>query len=143
MSRAGSRGTIALGPLRGYWRVALVGVLLAGTYGFHGSYGSTGLGPLRVAFTLLFMGFGPGLSMIGLLRLDDLVLDISLALALSIGLEMVMATGMVMVNHWEPNDEVLAMAALAAIGAAVQVAQVTRLRQRASSASTEPSNQEQ
>ncbi|HLI55903.1 MAG TPA: hypothetical protein VKY26_02605 [Actinomycetota bacterium] len=142
MSRAGRRGTAVLGPLGGYWRVVLVAVLIAGTFLFRGSYGSTGAGPLRIAFTLLFMGFGPGMAVMGLLRLDDLVLEISLALALSLGLEMVLATGMIMVKHWVPNDELLAMVLLTVVGAAFQAVQVAKLRQRAGSSRAEPAKRE-
>ncbi|MGH2719455.1 MAG: hypothetical protein ACRDJU_12880 [Actinomycetota bacterium] len=132
-TRAGTRRTAVLGPLGGYWRPALVLLLLAGTYLFSGSYGTAGLGPARIAFTLLFMGFGPGLALLGILRLDDLVLEISLAVALSIAIEMVMATGMVMVNHWAPDDEVATMALLTLIGAGAQIVQVARLKRRAGS----------
>lgn len=133
-TRAGTRRTAVLGPVGGYWRVVLVLLLLGGTYLFRGSEGTSGFGSARIGFTLLFMGFGPGLAVMGMLRLDDLVLEISLAVALSIALEMVMATGMVMVNRWSPNTELAAMAVLAVIGAAVQIVQVTRVKRRTGSA---------
>jgi peptidoglycan/LPS O-acetylase OafA/YrhL len=135
--RGTGHGTAALGPLGGFWRLAIVVALVAGTLALHGSSGSTGLGPLRATFTLLFLGFGPGLALMGIVRLDDLVLEISLAVALSLALDTIVATGMTMLHHWVPTDEVLGLAVLSLAGVAVQGPQVFKLRHRLHQARSE------
>lgn len=128
--RVPARGRAPLGPLGGYWRVAALGALLAGTFVFRGASGSAGLGPVRAAFTLAFLGIGPGLAIVGILRLDDLVAEFSLALAVSLSLDTLLATGMTLFGAWAPATGVLVMAAITVGGALIQVNQLRQLKHR-------------
>lgn len=128
--RASKRSPAPLGPMGGYWRVVIAGVLLAGTVVLHGASGTSGEGAARTAFTLAFLGFGPGLAIMGILRLDDRVLEIAIALALSLSLETLLATGMTMLHRWDPTGGLVAMGGLTVVAGAVQVVLVRRVKRR-------------
>jgi hypothetical protein len=127
---APKRGSAALGPLGGYWRVVIAAVLLVGAFAFSGASGRAELGPVRAAFTLAFMGFGPGLAIMGILRLDDPVLDISIALALSLSLDTILATAMTLLHQWKPSRGLAIIAAVTVVAGLVQINQVRKVKQR-------------
>jgi len=118
-----------LGPLGGYWRIVLVGVLLVATVVLH-AIGGESLAAVRGGVTLAFMAAGPGLAIMGLLRLDDLLLELSLALALSLVIETILAMAMLLLRHWIPSDGLMAVEVLAGLGVLLQVNQVSKLKQR-------------
>jgi uncharacterized membrane protein len=93
---------------------------------------------VRATFTLAFFGFAPGLAIMGILRLDDLVLEISLALAVSLSLDTVLATRMTLFNGWHTGNGVLVMAAVTVAGALVQVNQVRQLKHRPATPTRRP-----
>ncbi|MFN2591406.1 MAG: hypothetical protein ABR532_01030 [Candidatus Dormibacteria bacterium] len=119
-----------LGPLGGYWRVAIIGVLLVPTVALSALSDVPSLDAARAAVTLLFMAAGPGMALMGLLRLDDLLLEFSLALALSLVVETMIAMAMLLLKHWVPSVGLIALEIVTAIGAIVQVNQVNVLKQR-------------
>lgn len=127
MSTSHRAGT-GLGPLGGYWRPVVVAVLVAGALAFHKATAGTGLGYMRGTFTLLLLGFGPGLAVMGVLRMDDLVLEFSLVLALSIAIDTLLAMGMILLHHWSPSNGLLLIMAFSMLGCLVQASQVGRLR---------------
>ena len=118
------------GPLAGYWRIVVIGVLLGGTILFSQVPGGSPFGPVRAAFTLSFLAVAPGLAVMGLLRLDDLLLELSLAVAVSLALETIVAMAMLVLEDWVPSTGLALLAALAAIGAIVQAGQVQKLKTR-------------
>jgi len=118
------------GPLGGYWRIVVIGVLLVGTILFGQVPGGSAFGTVRAAFTLGFLGIAPGLGVMGLFRLDDLLLELSLAVALSLALETIVAMAMLLIGDWVPSTGLALVAALTAIGAIVQAGQVQQLKTR-------------
>ena len=120
---------LRLGPAGGYWRVVVIAVLLGATLALH-AQGSHTLDAIRGGVTLAFMAAGPGMAIMGLLRLDDLLLELSLALALSLALETIIAMAMLILKHWIPSDGLLTVEVLTAIGALAQVVQVQKLKRR-------------
>ena len=127
-----SPGPLArLGPLGGYWRIAVIGVLVVPTFLLSAASDVPSLGPVRAAVTLAFMAAGPGMALMGLLRLDDLLLELSLALALSLVLETIVALAMLLLKRWVPSAGLIVLEVVAVIGALAQANQVTRLKQRA------------
>lgn len=124
------RASAGLGPLGGYWRPGIVAVLVAGAFVFHGAATASGLGIVRGTFTLLLMGFGPGLAIMGVLRVDDLVLELSLALALSLAIDTLLAMAMILLHHWTPTSGLFMVMALSALGCLVQASQVRHLKAR-------------
>jgi hypothetical protein len=121
-----------LGPIGGYWRVAVIGVLLAATAALQALSSSGSLDAVRGGVTLLFMAAGPGMAIMGLLRLDDLLLELSLALALSLVLETIIAMAMLILKHWVPTDGLIVVEVLTAIGALGQIYQIRKLKHRTS-----------
>lgn len=122
--------SLRLGPFGGYWRVAIIGVLLAGTVVLHGIHGGKVVSGVSAGVTLAFLAAGPGLALMGLLRLDDLVLEISLAVALSLAVETILAMVMLLLRHWVPGNALAAVGLVAAAGAAAQANQVAKLKRR-------------
>ena len=104
------------GPLGGYWRIAVIAVLLVPTFALSAVSDVPSLDTIRAAVTLAFMAAGPGMALMGLLRLDDLLLELSLALALSLVLETIVAMAMLEVVD--------------VIGVLAQANQVSKLKQR-------------
>ena len=121
----------SLGPLGGYWRIAVIGVLLVPTFALSAVSDVHSLDAVRAAVTLAFMAMGPGMALMGLLRLDDLLLELSLALAVSLALDTIIAMALLLLNHWVPSHGLIVLEALAGIGALAQANQVTRLKRRA------------
>jgi hypothetical protein len=118
-----------LGPLGGYWRIAVIGALLLPTFAFSAVSDVPSLDPVRATVTLAFMAAGPGMALMGLLRLDDLLLELSLALALSLVLETIIAMAMLLLKHWVPAAGLVVLEVVAVIGVLAQANQVTRLKQ--------------
>ena len=120
----------SLGPLGGYWRIVVIGVLLVPTFALGAVSDVPSLDTIRAVVTLVFMAAGPGMALMGLLRLDDLLIELSLALALSLALETIIAMAMLLLKHWAPSGGLVVLEVVAVIGALAQANQVTRLKQR-------------
>jgi hypothetical protein len=121
---------LPLGPLGGYWRVAVIGVLLVATVMLHALPGVPSLDAIRAGVTLAFMAAGPGMAFMGLLRLDDLLLELSLALALSLVAETIIAMALLLLKHWVPSHGLIVLEVLTAIGALAQANQIYQLKRR-------------
>jgi hypothetical protein len=123
-------GPLPLGPLGGYWRVVVIGGLLVATVMLHAVSGVPRLDAIRAGVTLAFMAAGPGMAFMGLLRLDDLLLELSLALALSLVVETIIAMALLLLKHWVPSHGLIVLEVLTAIGALAQTRQIYKLKQR-------------
>jgi hypothetical protein len=121
---------VVLGPLGGYWRLAVIGGLLVATLALQALSGVGSLDAIRSGVTLAFMAAAPGMALMGLLRLDDLLLELSLALALSLVLETIIAMALLLLKHWVPSHGLIVLEVVAAIGALAQANQVTKLKAR-------------
>jgi hypothetical protein len=121
---------VVLGPLGGYWRVAVIGGLLVATLVLQAVSPVQGLDAIRAGVTLAFMAAAPGMALMGLLRLDDLLLELSLALALSLVLETIIAMALLLFRHWVPSHGLILLEVLAGAGALAQANQVTKLKRR-------------
>ena len=119
-----------VGPLGGYWRIAVIGVLLVPTFALSAVSDIHSLDAIRAGATLAFMAMGPGMALMGLLRLDDLLLELSLALALSLVLETIIAMALLLFRHWVPSHGLIVLEVLAGVGALAQANQVTKLKRR-------------
>jgi hypothetical protein len=121
---------VVLGPLGGYWRLAVIGGLLVATVVLQTLTSVGSLDAIRASVTLAFMAAAPGMALMGLLRLDDLLLELSLALALSLVLETIIAMALLLLRHWVPSHGLIVLEVVTAIGALAQANQVTKLKQR-------------
>ena len=122
---------VVLGPLGGYWRVAVIGGLLVATLALQALSPVPSLDAIRAGVTLAFMAAAPGMALMGLLRLDDLLLELSLALALSLVLETIIAMALLLFRHWVPSHGLMVLEVFAGLGALAQANQVTKLKRRA------------
>jgi len=108
----------------------VIGVLLVPTFALSAVSDVHSLDAIRAAATLAFMAMGPGMAVMGLLRLDDLLLELSLALALSLVLETIIAMAMLLLNRWVPSAGLAVLEVVAVIGVLAQANQVSKLKQR-------------
>jgi hypothetical protein len=77
--------------------------------------------PLRVVLVLVFLLVAPGLAYVPLLGLRDPVLELVLAVGVSIAFETLLVTGQVYAGLWSPTGSLVLVAVLAACGAAAQL----------------------
>lgn len=82
-------------------------------------------GAPRAIAALLFLLIGPGLACVRLLRLDDPLTELALAVAVSLALETIVATALLATGYWSAGA---ALAALVAITLAAVAAGFARAR---------------
>ena len=87
--------------------------------------------PVRVAVTFVFFLICPGAAFVRLLRLDDLLTDLTLSVALSIVLGTLVAEALVYLQAWSTERGLLALIGLCLTGVALQVIQAFRRRPQA------------
>jgi len=59
--------------------------------------------PLRPALVIWFVAICPGMAIVRLLRLDSLLVEVTLAIALSLALAGLIASALVYAGLWSPN----------------------------------------
>lgn len=75
----------------------------------------------RVAIVFWFMLVCPGMAFVRLLHLRGLLMELTLAIGLSIALDTIVAEGMVLAKRWSPEGGLVALAVLCAVGAVIQI----------------------
>jgi hypothetical protein len=80
--------------------------------------------PLQPAIVFWFLLVCPGMAVTRLLRIKDGVAEMTIAVALSIALDAIVAEAMVLTAKWSPNWGLAVLAGLSIAGAAVQIAAV-------------------
>jgi hypothetical protein len=76
---------------------------------------------VRVIALLLFMIFGPGLALVGLLRLTDVWRELSLVIGVSLALDLVVVTALVYGGNRSSGTALSVLIGIAVIGAVGQV----------------------
>lgn len=82
-------------------------------------------GAPRAIVALPFLLIGPGLAWVRLLRLDDPMTELALAVTVNLALEAIVATALLVTGLWSPG---LALAMMVAITLAASAAGFARLR---------------
>jgi hypothetical protein len=72
-----------------------------------------------VAFWFLLIC--PGMAFVRLLHIEEFVAEFTLAIALSIALNTIVAESMVLAGAWSPNGGLIALAGLSILGAVFQI----------------------
>lgn len=75
---------------------------------------------LRVPLVLGFLLIGPGMAFVPLLDLGDPVAELTVALGVSLALDVAVAMAMLYAGAWSPIAGLLVLAAIALTGAALQ-----------------------
>lgn len=87
----------------------------------------TGSGsPFRVVSGFVFLLVGPGMAWVPLLRIRDALIELTLGIALSIGLGVTVGQAMVYFRIWSPEWGLLALVCLSAVGIDLQLVQAYR-----------------
>ena len=87
--------------------------------------------PLRPAIVLWFFLICPGMAFVRLLGIKEHVTELTIAVALSIALDIIVSETMVLINMWSPGRALLTLVSVSIFGAALQL---TRLPPRRSAA---------
>jgi hypothetical protein len=90
--------------------------------------------PFRPLAVLIFLGFGPGLSLVGLFGISDLTQRLVLGMGTSIALDTLVAGVGLYVGLWSPSGIFFILVALTLLGAGLQLRAVARARAATSQA---------
>jgi hypothetical protein len=85
-------------------------------------FGGVG-GPARALIALWFLLVCPGMAFVRLLRVNDGAFELSLAIALSLALDAIVAGVMLYAKIWSPETALGVLIGLSCLGAVLQVAQ--------------------
>lgn len=80
--------------------------------------------PVRTIMAFWFMGFCPGMAFIGALRLKDVLARVTLAIALSIALDILVSELIVYSGTYSPQAGLFILLILTLAGAGIQVVQI-------------------
>jgi len=75
----------------------------------------------RPALSLWFLLICPGMAFVRLLRLNDAIAQLTLAVALSLALDTIVAVAMLYAGFWSPKGILGVVIALSLLGAALQI----------------------
>jgi hypothetical protein len=98
--------------------IVIVAVAVAATVLVFAAPGSSA----RPYIVLVFALVCPGMAVVRLFRLDEPLLELAIAIALSIGVELLVSTAMVYLGVWSPKTLFAALVVVAIGGATVEVA---------------------
>lgn len=85
--------------------------------------------PLRPVATWLFLALGPGWAFVGGARpAADPLTRVTVALGLSIAIDITVAQGMLLTDSWSPRTGLLAVLAVCGVGLALHARRALRLR---------------
>ena len=82
--------------------------------------------PLRPVFAFWLFLFCPGMAFVRLLRLEDHLTELTLAVALSIALSTLISEIMLYFKVWSPDSGLFAVICLSLVGVVFQLAQAVR-----------------
>jgi hypothetical protein len=82
--------------------------------------------PVRPAVVLLFLLIGPGVALVGLLRLEDPLEELLLIVGASLTLDLLVAEALVLSRGWSAHACMLLLMAIAIGGAAAQILSTRR-----------------
>ncbi|HEX9373948.1 MAG TPA: hypothetical protein VF897_23245 [Roseiflexaceae bacterium] len=77
--------------------------------------------PLRPAIALWFLAICPGMAFVRLLRIRDTLTELTLAIALSLALDAIIAGAMAYARAWSPTWGLAVLIGLSIVGAALQL----------------------
>ena len=77
--------------------------------------------PVRVAFAFWFLLVCPGMALVRLLRLKDVIVELTLAVALSLALDALVASALVYTGLWSSKSSLAILIAISIAGAAAQL----------------------
>jgi hypothetical protein len=75
---------------------------------------------IRAPLVLVFLLLGPGMAFVPLLGLGDPVAQLTVALGVSVALDLCVAMAMLYAGAWSPPVTLVVLAAIALAGAAIQ-----------------------
>jgi len=82
--------------------------------------------PLRAALAFWFLLVCPGMALVRLLQLRDLLIELTLAIALSIALSTLVSEAMLMTQRWSSKGALAVLVGVSLSGAALQIYRLGR-----------------
>lgn len=87
-----------------------------------GAITAGGASPVRTALTVWVLGVCPGLAVIGAIGLEDRWAEVSLVMALSVALDVLVSGALTYAVGWSPGAALAILLTFSVAGAAVQAA---------------------
>jgi hypothetical protein len=102
-------------------------IILASTAALGGAMTAGGASPVRTALAVWVLGVCPGLAVVGAIGLSDRWIEVSLVVALSLALDVIVSGALTYAVGWSPDVALAILLLLSVIGAAVQAARPPRM----------------
>jgi hypothetical protein len=99
---------------------ARANVLLASTAALAGSVAAGGASPVRTLLTVWVLGVCPGLAVIGVIGLRDPWIEVTLVVALSLALDVIVAGALTYTVGWSPDVAMAILLTVSLVGAVIQ-----------------------
>jgi hypothetical protein len=106
---------------RALWAVVAVAAVAAPVAALTGAPAA-----VRVPVVLVFLLLGPGMAFVPLLDLGDPVAELTVAVGVSLAVDLAVALAMLYAGAWSPPTTLVVLAALALSGAAAQLLKEAR-----------------
>jgi hypothetical protein len=87
--------------------------------------------PARALVEGWFLLICPGIAVVPLLRVHDWLIEWSLVVVVSVAIDALLPTLLLIAGLWSPNWTLLGLMSVSLVGAGVQVVRATQLRRRA------------
>lgn len=101
-------------------------LILASSAALAGAVTAGGVSPVRTLLTVWALGVCPGLAVIGIIGLRDPWIEVTLVVALSLALDVIVAGALTYTVGWSPDSALAILLTLSLVGAAVQVGRPPR-----------------
>jgi hypothetical protein len=97
-------------------------IILASIAALLGAMTAGGASPVRTALAVWVLGVCPGLAVVGAIGLSDRWIEVSLAVALSLALDVIVSGVLTYAVGWSPDAALAILLVFSVIGAVVQAA---------------------
>jgi uncharacterized membrane protein len=101
-------------------------IIFASIAALGGAMTAGGASSVRTALAVLVLGVCPGLAVVGAIGLRDRWIEVSLVVALSLALDVIVSGALTYAVGWSPNAALVILLIFSLIGAAIQAARPPR-----------------
>jgi hypothetical protein len=105
-------------------------IIFASTAALGGAITAGGASPVRTVLAVWVLGVCPGLAVVGAMGLNDRWIEVSLVVALSLALDVIVSGAIAYAAGWSPDAALVILLTFSLAGAAIQAARPPRVMRR-------------
>ncbi len=105
-----------------WWPIIILASTIGAGLAVVGNFGT----PIRPMISFWFLLICPGMAFVRLLRLRGCLTELTLAVALSIAIDTVVAEAMLYVRIWSPTRGLVVLMCISVVGAVLQIISASR-----------------